>query len=163
MLDMPHPVSGLSGRRAVVTGGASGIGAAIADRLADLGAHVTVLDRDGDAAAKVAADIGGDHREIDLTDGAAIDAQDLDADLLVNGAGIQHVAPVEDFDPDVFTAILAADARVAVPARPPAAARHVRRAASAGSCTCRACTATAPRRTSRRTSAPSTGSRACPR
>ena len=57
-----HPVSGLDGRRALVTGGASGIGAAVAARLAELGAQVTVLDRDGEAAAKVAAGIGGDHR-----------------------------------------------------------------------------------------------------
>ena len=105
MLDMHHPVSALEGRRALVTGGASGIGAAVATRLADLGATVTVLDRDGDAAAKVAASIGGDHREIDLTDGPAIDRLDLVADLLVNGAGIQHVAAVEDFDPDQFTRI----------------------------------------------------------
>ena len=75
MLGM-HPVSGLDGRRALVTGGASGIGAAVATRLADLGAAVTVLDRDGEAAAKVAARIGGDHLEVDLTDGSAIDALD---------------------------------------------------------------------------------------
>ena len=105
MLDMPHPVSGLSGRRALVTGGASGIGAAVATRLAELGAHVTVLDRDGEAAAKVAARIGGDDLEIDLTDGPAIDALDLEIDLLVNGAGVQHVAPLEEFEPERFTFI----------------------------------------------------------
>lgn len=95
----------LRGRRAVVTGGASGIGAAVATRLAELGAGVTVLDRDAEAAAKVAGDIGGDFREIDLTDGAAIDALDLDVDILVNNAGIQHVSPIEDFDPDKFRLI----------------------------------------------------------
>lgn len=95
----------LHGRRAVVTGGASGIGAAVATHLAELGAGVTVLDRDAEAAAKVAADIGGDFREIDLTDGAAIDAVDLDVDILVNNAGIQHVSPIEEFDPDMFRLI----------------------------------------------------------
>ena len=99
------PVPSLIGRRAVVTGGASGIGAAVAARLAELGAHVTVLDRDGEAAAKVAARIGGDHVGIDLADGAAIDGLHLEADLLVNGAGIQHVAPVEEFDPETFALI----------------------------------------------------------
>lgn len=89
----------------MVTGGASGIGAAVATRLAELGARVTVLDRDAEAAARVAGDIGGDFREIDLTDGAAIDAVDLDVDILVNNAGIQHVSPIEEFDPDRFRLI----------------------------------------------------------
>jgi len=96
------PVPTLDGRRALVTGAASGIGAAVATRLADLGAAVTVLDRDEEAAAKVAATIGGDHVVLDLTDGAAIDALDVETDLLVNGAGIQHVAPVEELEPDRF-------------------------------------------------------------
>lgn len=95
----------LTGRHAVVTGGASGIGAAISTRLAELGARVTVLDRDEEAAAKVAAAIDGDHVGIDLTDGAAIDALTVEADILVNGAGIQHVAPLEEFDPEMFSLI----------------------------------------------------------
>ncbi|WP_372729068.1 3-hydroxybutyrate dehydrogenase [Nocardioides sp.] len=99
------PVTALSGRRALVTGGASGIGAAVATRLAVLGAHVTVLDRDEEGAAKVAALIDGDAHALDLTDGAAIDALTLEADILVNNAGIQHVAPVEEFDPEMFALI----------------------------------------------------------
>ncbi len=95
----------LAGRRVVVTGGASGIGAAIAARLAGQGARVTVLDRDEEAAAKVAAAIDGDHLTVDLTDGDAVDALEIDADVLVNGAGIQHVAPLEEFDPAMFALI----------------------------------------------------------
>lgn len=95
----------LAGRRAVVTGGASGIGAAIAARLAAQGARVTVLDRDGEAAAEVAAAIDGDHLTVDLSDGDAVDALEIDADVLVNGAGIQHVAPLEEFDPAMFALI----------------------------------------------------------
>ncbi len=103
---MPEtPVTPLSGRTALVTGGASGIGAAVAVRLAELGARVTVLDRDEEGAAKVAARIGGDSRGIDLTDGAAIDALDVEGDILVNNAGIQHVAPIEEFDPEMFALI----------------------------------------------------------
>ena len=98
-------VTPLTDRTALVTGGASGIGAAVAARLAQLGAHVVVLDRDDEGAAKVAAAIGGDHRGIDLTDGAAIDALDVETDILVNNAGIQHVAPIEDFDPERFALI----------------------------------------------------------
>ena len=82
---------------------------------------------------------------VDLTDAAAIDALDLDVDILVNNAGIQHVAPIEDFDPERFRADPRADAARAVPAGPPRAARHVRPRAGAGSSTSRASTATARR------------------
>ncbi|MGD9959156.1 3-hydroxybutyrate dehydrogenase [Nocardioides sp.] len=95
-------VTTLTGRTAVVTGGASGIGAAIATQLAEQGALVVVLDRDGEAAAKLAAAIHGDFRAVDLTDAEAIDALDLQADILVNNAGFQHVAPIEEFDPEQF-------------------------------------------------------------
>ena len=94
--------SSLAGRHAAVTGGASGIGAAVAAHLAGCGAEVIVLDRDDDSAAKVAADVGGTHRTVDLADTDAVGALDLDADVLVNCAGLQHVAPVEEFDPDRF-------------------------------------------------------------
>ncbi|WP_457208569.1 3-hydroxybutyrate dehydrogenase [Nocardioides sp. P5_C9_2] len=95
----------LEGRRALVTGGASGIGAAVAGHLAALGAHVTVLDRDETAAARVASTLGGDAMGLDLTDSDAIDAAALDADILVNNAGVQHVAPIEEFDPEQFRLI----------------------------------------------------------
>ena len=92
----------LGGRTAAVTGGASGIGAAVARHLAGVGADVLVLDRDGEAAAKVAADVGGRHLTVDLADTAAVEGLGLDADVLVNCAGLQHVAPIEDFDPERF-------------------------------------------------------------
>src|SRR6478736_7024060 len=101
------PTSGpLSGRTALVTGAASGIGRAVAARLAADGARILVLDRDGAGAKEVAADLGGEHLVADLSDGASIDAlglgRDVHADILVNNAGVQHVAPVEDFDPERF-------------------------------------------------------------
>jgi 3-hydroxybutyrate dehydrogenase len=97
----------LSGRTAVVTGGASGIGRACALRLAQEGAAVVVLDLDETAAANVATEIGGARAiGIDLTDLDAIDALDLDADIIVNNAGIQHVAPIEEFPPEMFSLIL---------------------------------------------------------
>jgi 3-hydroxybutyrate dehydrogenase len=103
---MPDDViSPLEGRRALVTGAAGGIGASVAARLAELGAHVHLLDRDEEGVAKVAARLHGTPHAVDLTDAAAIDALDLDVDILVNNAGIQHVAPVEDFDPARFRLI----------------------------------------------------------
>lgn len=96
----------LTGRRALVSGGASGIGAACVRRLAQAGAHVTVLDVDADQAAQLALEVGGDSLVADLTDEAAISALGIDVDILVNNAGIQHVAPVHEFPPEVFTRIL---------------------------------------------------------
>jgi 3-hydroxybutyrate dehydrogenase len=95
-------ITTLAGRTAIVTGGASGIGAAVATHLAERGARVVVLDRDEEGAAKVAARIDGQAHGIDLTEGAAIDALEIEADILVNNAGFQHVAAVEEFDPDRF-------------------------------------------------------------
>ena len=97
---------GLTGRTALVTGGASGIGRACAVRLAADGAAVVVLDRDEAAAAEVAEQIGGRAIGLDLTDLDAIDALDLDADILVNNAGMQHVAPVHEFPPELFSLIM---------------------------------------------------------
>lgn len=96
----------LTGRRAVVTGGASGIGAACAGTLSAAGAHVTILDLDGEGARRVAAQLGGEAREIDLGDTRALAGLELDCDILVNNAGIQTVAPIQDFDPDRFSLIL---------------------------------------------------------
>ncbi|HEX6248989.1 MAG TPA: 3-hydroxybutyrate dehydrogenase [Nocardioidaceae bacterium] len=100
------PSSELTGKRAVVTGGASGIGAAVARHLAALGAHVVVCDRDADGAATLAKEIDGEAWVVDLGDTAALADLRLDADVLVNNAGIQHVSPVEDFPPDRFALIL---------------------------------------------------------
>jgi 3-hydroxybutyrate dehydrogenase len=103
------PASGsLSHHTALVTGGASGIGRAVAQRLAADGARVLVLDRDEAGARQVADEVGGEHLTADLSEGDAIDALDLGSrgiDILVNNAGIQHVAAVEDFDPARFELI----------------------------------------------------------
>src|SRR6476661_4562106 len=98
--------SSLSGRRALITGGASGIGRACAERLAADGAHVLVVDRDGDAAEQVAAEVGGTAVAVDLSDLSAVDALDLAVDILVNNAGLQHVAPIHEFPVDRFSYIL---------------------------------------------------------
>ncbi|MBB5962799.1 3-hydroxybutyrate dehydrogenase [Planomonospora venezuelensis] len=100
----------LTGRRAVVTGAGSGIGRACARRLAEAGAHVVVVDMDAEAAAKVAAEVAGTPVTADLSvpDFPAAFPPGLlgGADIVVNNAGFQHVAPVEAFPPDVFSKIL---------------------------------------------------------
>jgi 3-hydroxybutyrate dehydrogenase len=90
------------GRRALVTGGASGIGAACARERAARGAHVTVADVDGDGAKAVAEEVGGEAWVVDLSDTRALDSLRLNTDVLVNNAGIQRVSPIQDFAPDDF-------------------------------------------------------------
>jgi 3-hydroxybutyrate dehydrogenase len=97
----------LAGRIAVVTGGANGIGAACAIRLGSAGASVVIADLDAAAAAEVAAKVGGRAVEADLA--GDFDAGELagQADILVNCAGLQHVAPVHEFPPAAFQRLLA--------------------------------------------------------
>jgi 3-hydroxybutyrate dehydrogenase len=98
----------LNGRRVLVTGGASGIGAACAAAFAAAGAAVTVADLDEQGARKVAEPLGGTAVGVDLAD-QALDAAALagDMDVIVNNAGIQHVSPVEDFPEEKFHLIIA--------------------------------------------------------
>ncbi|WP_042389842.1 3-hydroxybutyrate dehydrogenase [Streptacidiphilus melanogenes] len=95
----------LAGRKALVTGAAGGIGRACAHALAEAGAAVYVVDRAAEAAKEVAERIGGTALVVDLSDGAAVDALPDDADIVVNNAGLQHVAPLHEFPPERFTLI----------------------------------------------------------
>jgi 3-hydroxybutyrate dehydrogenase len=101
----------LAGRHAIVTGGARGIGAAIAAALASHGANVTIMDIDREAMQQQAATLskaGGGQvgsRYIDLSDPEAVDAafDGLDAKLgapsiLINNAGIALSAPFSKTD-----------------------------------------------------------------
>jgi 3-hydroxybutyrate dehydrogenase len=90
----------------VVTGGASGIGRACVRRLAEAGAHVIVVDISADAAKEAAGEAGGDFRVADLAEPDVVDALDLAADIVVNNAGLQHVAPVHEFPPEEFARIM---------------------------------------------------------
>lgn len=85
----------IEGQAAVVTGGGSGLGEATARELARLGARVAVLDLNAEAAARVAADIGGFACQADVTDGASMSAA-LDAAAAVHGAAriVMHVAGI---------------------------------------------------------------------
>ncbi|MBM7790234.1 3-hydroxybutyrate dehydrogenase [Tenggerimyces flavus] len=95
----------LDGRIALVTGGGGGIGAACVQALAAAGAKVHVVDRDAAAAERVADDVGGWAHVVDLADGDAIDKLPAEVDVLVNNAGLQHVAPLHEFPPATFTLI----------------------------------------------------------
>lgn len=95
----------LSGRRALVTGGASGIGAACVRAFAEAGAVVTVADLDGEAASRLAEEVGGEAWAVDLADTAALESLTLDTDVLVHNAGIQRVAPIQEFDPEAWRLI----------------------------------------------------------
>jgi len=72
-------VSELEGHRVIVTGGGAGIGAATVRALAGLGARVAVLDRAGDAAASVAAEVGGHAFTVDVADPDGVHAAVLGA------------------------------------------------------------------------------------
>lgn len=96
----------LTGRRALITGGASGIGLACAEAFAAAGARVTIADVNGDAAREVAERLRGDAWEVDLSKTAELAESAVDTDILVNNAGIQHVRPIPEFEPETFSLML---------------------------------------------------------
>ncbi len=100
-------MSDLDGRTALVTGGASGIGAACARELAGRGASVTVADVDDVGAQSLAQEIGGTAWAVDLLDVEALADLQLEADILVNNAGVQHIDEIAEFPPDRFRMMLA--------------------------------------------------------
>ncbi|MHB1005713.1 MAG: 3-hydroxybutyrate dehydrogenase [Chloroflexota bacterium] len=104
----------LSGRAALVTGAASGIGRAIAEDLAAHGATVLLADLDETAGQAVAARLPGAlFQRADISSRAdcqALVARAVEAwggvDILVNNAGLQHVSPVEEFPEDRWEYLL---------------------------------------------------------
>jgi len=103
---------------AVVTGGAGGIGRAIAARLATDGYHVVVADREARDAEGVAKAIGGEGTAIDLTDSASVDAaiaavvgRHERIDVLVNAAGIHLQKLVVEMTDEDWDSIQRVNAR----------------------------------------------------
>jgi 2-deoxy-D-gluconate 3-dehydrogenase len=110
----------LSGKAAVVTGGAKGIGRGIVSRLHEAGASVLVADLDGAGAEEVAAELG------DRAAAGAVDVSDEEQvratmaacrerfgslDILVNNAGIFPSTPVAQMDPAEFDRVIAVNLR----------------------------------------------------
>jgi 3-oxoacyl-[acyl-carrier protein] reductase len=99
----------LDGRVALVTGAGGGIGAAVARRLADEGAHVTVVDRDGDAANAVASEIGATGAAADVSSRDEVRAvlSSLDTvHIVVNNAGNSRPAMFAKMDEATFRSVL---------------------------------------------------------
>ena len=126
----------VDGEVAIVTGGAAGLGRAMADVLAGQGAHVAILDIDGEgakAAAKEIEETGGsaEAHEFDVTDEAAVDRviDDIAArhghiDILVNNAGIAQRLPATEMPREVWERVMGINTTgVFLCAR--AAARHM--------------------------------------
>lgn len=97
-------IDGFDGRRAVVTGGVSGIGRATAALLTDRGARVAIVDRSAEELAVAAKEIGTVAVEGDVRDESsvgravaeAVEALNGGIDVLVNAAGIYRIARVDD-------------------------------------------------------------------
>lgn len=104
---------------AIVTGGAQGIGKAIAKVLQEEGARVVIADIDETAGLQTAGEIpGGEFRKVDLRDDVAVEAMFADVhkahgkiDVLVNDAGIQIRNWATDFDMEAFDSLMSLNLR----------------------------------------------------
>ena len=125
----------LGGKTALVTGGGSGLGLAMARGLAEAGARVVLNGRGGAKLGAAAAALKGDGllaeaAAFDVTDSAAVDAGIAEViarfgaiDILVNNAGVQHRGPIEEFSDADWRRVMATNldapffmARAVIPA-----------------------------------------------
>lgn len=106
----------LTGKTAIVTGGASGFGAGIVDSFLNAGARVMIADINGEAATRM-AEKSGDHAmafQVDVSDKSSVNAMVRSAikamshvDILVNNAGVTHMpAPLEEVSEEDFDRVL---------------------------------------------------------
>jgi gluconate 5-dehydrogenase len=115
---MTHTLFSLLGKTALVTGSSQGIGQTLAQGLAEAGASLVLNGRDRAKLKEAAQALRGTGATVselpfDVTDHdavrAAVDGFEAETgpiDILINNAGMQHRAPLEDFPPDRFEALL---------------------------------------------------------
>ncbi|MFT5530051.1 MAG: meso-butanediol dehydrogenase/(S,S)-butanediol dehydrogenase/diacetyl reductase [Candidatus Poriferisodalaceae bacterium] len=106
------------GKVALVTGGASGIGAATVRRLVDEGAKVMIADVNGEGAELLATELGAntDAVQVDVTDSDAVDAMTVGTvekfgrlDVVFNNAGISSVGRVDELSNEHWDRVMAVD------------------------------------------------------
>ena len=100
----------LDGKRALITGGASGIGEATCRELARAGAHVLVADIDLERATRLAGELGqaeAVHLDVTSVESVGSAAGKIAAlDILVNNAGVGHVGAITSTEPEDFDRLL---------------------------------------------------------
>jgi NAD(P)-dependent dehydrogenase (short-subunit alcohol dehydrogenase family) len=101
-------------QHAVVTGGGSGIGAAIAKALTEAGSHVTLMGRNSDKLERKAAELGTAYQVADVTDRASVAAafaaavgENGTVTILVNNAGAAEAAPFGKMDDALWDTMIA--------------------------------------------------------
>ena len=105
----------LSGKTAIVTGGASGFGAGIVRKFVAEGARVMIADINGDGAAALAKDLGAISQQVDVSSDASVNDMAGTAiarfgrlDILVNNAGVSHMpAPLDEISEADFDRVVA--------------------------------------------------------
>jgi len=104
----------LAGRPAIITGGARGIGYAVATRLSEAGARVALFDSDANGVEKAAATLDAIAFEVDVRDSAAVDRAVAEAHerlgglrILVNNAGVGALQPFHEYSDASFADLIA--------------------------------------------------------
>jgi 3-hydroxybutyrate dehydrogenase len=100
-------VQSLQGKSVLVTGAGSGIGKACVEAFAESGAHVIAVDINLDSLSELKKSHKIEIVEADLTNPEKAFPNQLDIDILINNAGIQHISPIENFSMEKADKMLA--------------------------------------------------------